>query len=61
VGQSYMGGSVGVATETIGILANIGRCMLLSPLALACGVSAGGYRVLLPQNGGSKTRPTDYA
>ena len=35
VGQLYMGGSVGVATETIGILANIGRCMLLPPWALA--------------------------
>jgi hypothetical protein len=45
VGQSYMGGSVGVATETIGTLAKIGRCMLLPPRALACGASAGGYGV----------------
>ena len=31
VGQSYMGGNDKVATDTIGALAIIGRCMVYSP------------------------------
>jgi hypothetical protein len=41
MGQAYMGGNESVATETVGILTNVGRCMASPPPTLTVGASVG--------------------
>jgi hypothetical protein len=40
-GQACIGGNDKMATETIGTLTNVGRCMVPPPPTLACEASAG--------------------